>query len=207
MAPKSVLKGLQMLFTAAPSLKYSPVKLTVLTYCHRLLWAVSLIVGLGPLSHPPSCPVPWELRRVIYLRITRVNNTRPVAVDGTGGRWPLGPMAALGWGGCKDSLRLRVVGWSLIRSTYSTEPRSGALVTFPGFWVALTYFLFLPKLVKCISMGQNQIWKSPPFPTTFLQLPACVQEKKAGASSMPWFGGVKWSTPPWEDLLHGLTLL
>lgn len=75
--------------------------------------------------------------------------------QGPGRLWTFWPRAVVGWGGWKERLSLRLVGWNLMRSTYSTEPRNGALVTLAGLCVALTYFLFLLKLLKCIVIWQG----------------------------------------------------
>lgn len=47
---KLVLKGLQILLTALPSTKYSPIKLTLLIHCHRL-FALSYFSNSGDGPH------------------------------------------------------------------------------------------------------------------------------------------------------------
>lgn len=151
MTQKLVLKGLQMLFIAAPSTKYSLMKLTLLNHHHRL-FALSCFSnnGDGPqwvirtLAQSPENPgdsLTWQL--------ARISNAGTVAVNCSLGLVDCGLSEPLGWGGWLLKLRRE----SLIRSTDSPEPRNGALVTFTGLCVALTSFLFLPKLVKCIVMG------------------------------------------------------
>lgn len=153
-----------MLFTAAPSTRYSLMKLTLLTHRHKP-FALSCFSnnGDGPhwvihtLAQSPKNPgdsLTWQM--------ARISSTGTVAVSWSLGLVNcglLGPKAVLGWGGWQERLSLKLVGESLVRSTYSTEPRNGALVTFSGLCVALTYLLFLPKLVKCIMMAWG--WKGP----------------------------------------------
>lgn len=151
MTQKLVLKGLQMLFIAAPSTKYSLMKLTLLNHHHRL-FALSCFSnnGDGPqwvihtLAQSPENPgdsLIWQL--------ARISNAGTVAVNCSLRLVDCGLLEPLGWGGWL----LKLLGESLIRSTDSPEPRNGALVTFTGLCVAITSFLFLPKLVKCIVMG------------------------------------------------------
>lgn len=183
MAPKFVLKGLQMLFTAAPSIKYSPVKLMVRTHCHRL-FALSCFSNSGDGPHwvITLLPSPLRTRKSRLLGNHQVSSTGAVAVEWGRGSLPLGPMAVFGWGVCKESLGSRVVGWSLIRSTYSTQPshvpraldcphlhpvsaQAGEVyLDGGGRWGKGS------SGWTCALLLGNQIWKSLPFPHHILTI-------------------------------------